>query len=417
VSSDPDEVRFLDDVRVLEIASLAPAMLGMHLADLGAEVIKIEPPGRGDATRLVGRRPGFDDSGLHRRWNRGKKSVAVDTSTLEGQAILRRMIPHVDIVVEGLRPGALAKMGLSREELVALRPDVVVVALSGYGQTGPYRDLPGHGVGFDAIAGLARVESNALGRPRVASQHVYHGPLVAPMLGASAVLAALSWSRRTGRPAFLDLAQADAAAFANYEIEEQLSAARAAPGTAGAAGAGRSTTQAYRTRDDKVLLVMAMERKFLARLADVVGRADLLDDVPEHEHIARGNDRIDGALVEILASKDLDEWMHLFAAADVPVVPAHDSATALEDPQLRSRLEWMEAAQGTVTMKTPVHSEPPLASPDRAPSVGRDTADVLVGMGLEPAELERLAGNGIIRLAPASGPNDNEEERHGEATG
>jgi crotonobetainyl-CoA:carnitine CoA-transferase CaiB-like acyl-CoA transferase len=136
-SNDAGAVRFLDDVRVLEIASLSPTQFGMHLADLGAEVIKIEPPGRGDATRLIGTRPGFKDSGLHRRWNRGKLSVAIDTRSPAGIEVVKRLIPTVDILVEGLRPGTLAKMGLSWSTLTELKPNLVMVALSGYGQSGP----------------------------------------------------------------------------------------------------------------------------------------------------------------------------------------------------------------------------------------------------------------------------------------
>ncbi len=164
----PDEpgVRFLDDVRVLEIASLSPTQLGMYLADLGAEVIKVEPT-RGDTTRVMGTRPGYSDSGLHRRWNRGKHSLALDTRSEAGLEVIKQLIPKVDILVEGLRPGALAKMGLTWSVLTELNPRLVMVALSGFGQTGPYRNLPSHGVGFDAISGLSGVEVDDEGRPRV----------------------------------------------------------------------------------------------------------------------------------------------------------------------------------------------------------------------------------------------------------
>jgi crotonobetainyl-CoA:carnitine CoA-transferase CaiB-like acyl-CoA transferase len=226
---------------------------------------------------------------------------------------------------------------------------------------------------------------------------VYYGALVAPMLGATAALAALSWSRRTGQPAFLDIAQADAAAFANLTIEEHA-ASPSLPPTGAPAADGRSTMQAYRTLDGKVLLVMALERKFLVRLADAVGRPDLLDGVDEDEHLARGNVRIDETLVEILASRDLDDWMQLFAAADVPAIPVNDSAGAFDDPHLRERLEWLDADDGTSTMKTPVRGVPSIAAPDRAPAIGADTAEVLAAIGVESAELERLARAGDIRL-------------------
>ena len=407
-----DPVRFLDDVRVLEIASLSPTQLGMHLADLGAEVIKIEPPGRGDATRLIGGRPGFTDSGLHRRWNRGKKSVAVDTRTPAGIEVVKRLIPTVDILVEGLRPGTLAKMGLTWEVLTALKPNLVMVALSGYGQTGPYRDMPSHGVGFDAISGLAGVEEDENGQPRVPSRHVYYGALMAPLMAASSAQAALSWARRSGKPVFLDIAQADAAAFANYAVEEQTADRRAveagsvpppAPPAPRAGSAPRSTIQAYRTRDGKPLMLMALERKFFVRLAEAAGRPDLLTHVPEDQYMVRGSKEIDEALAQAIATKDLADWMTIFADADVPVVPVNEAAEVSEDPQMKARLEWLEADQGAVTMKTPVRSDPAIAAPVRAPAVGQDTAEIL-GRVMDQAELDRLAADGVIRVgrAPAT---------------
>jgi crotonobetainyl-CoA:carnitine CoA-transferase CaiB-like acyl-CoA transferase len=401
-------VRFLHDVRVLEIASLSPTQLGMHLADLGADVIKIEPPDRGDTTRLVGTRTGFNDSGLHRRWNRGKRSLALDTNTSEGLELLKRLIPTCDIIVEGLRPGTLARMGLTREILTTLKPNIVMVSLSGYGQTGPYRDLPSHGVGFDAIAGLAGIEADDRGRPTVPSSHVYFGALVAPLLAASSALAALSWAGKTGEPVFLDIAQSDAAAFANYAVEEAVAEERAV--AAGeippapprpvdpAPQARQSTIQAYRTRDGKVLMVMALERKFFLRLAHATGREDLCALANESEYVVRGSPEIDAALIEAIATKDIAEWMDIFARADVPVVPVNEGLAVASDPQMLARLEWIEGDQHSVTMKSPVRSEPTIATPCMAPTIGRDTADILETIAVEPDELERLGRAGVIRI-------------------
>jgi crotonobetainyl-CoA:carnitine CoA-transferase CaiB-like acyl-CoA transferase/dienelactone hydrolase len=398
-------VRFLEDVRVLEIASLSPTQLGMYMADLGAEVIKVEPV-RGDTTRMMGTRPGFTDSGLHRRWNRGKHSLAIDTRTPAGLDVIKQLIPTVDIIVEGLRPGALAKMGLTWEVITELNPRIVMLALSGYGQTGPYRDLPSHGVGFDAISGLAGVEEDEQGRPRVPSAHVYHGAVVAPLIGLSSTLAALAWSRRTGKPVFLDVAQADAAAFVNYEVEDRVSTQRAiaagvtqAPSpTAAAAPAHAPTIQAYRTRDGKPLMLMALERKFFERLAEASGRKDLLAHAGEG-HLVRGSKEIDDILVEVIATKDLDDWMEIFAKADVPVVPVNETDAVADNPQMKSRIEWLDADQSTATMKIPVRSNPPLAAPRMAPAIGQDTAEILARIKLAPADKEQLEKDGVIRIA------------------
>jgi crotonobetainyl-CoA:carnitine CoA-transferase CaiB-like acyl-CoA transferase len=406
----PDAVRFLDDIRVLEIASLSPTQMGMHLADLGAEVIKIEAPARGDTTRMMGTRPGFTDSALHRRWNRGKLSLALDTRTPAGVDIVRRLIPTVDILIEGFRPGTLDKMGLTRDVLNELNPRLVTVALSGYGQTGPYRNLPSHGVGFDAISGLTEVEEDAVGNPEVPSRHVYYGALVAPLLGASSAIAAVHWSRRTGKPVFLDIAQADAATFANYTVEEQATerfaieaGVIAAPSPRTALGAEpvplpRSTMQAYRTRDGKLLMLMALERKFFVRLAEVTGRADMMEHAGSY-HLVQGKPEIHAALTETIVTKDLDEWMEIFATADVPVVPINESEHVIDNPQIRSRAKWIEGDQSTVTMKSPIHSEPALASPVRAPVIGQDTAAILARIDVDADELDRLEKAGVLRVA------------------
>src|SRR5438067_11346600 len=123
----------LDGVRVIEVALLGPDALGMHLADLGADVIKVEEPGRGDYTRWVGTRHPSGLSYLHLRWNRGKRSVAVDLATAEGADVFRDLARHAEVVIEGLRPGALARRGLGAADLHAVNPALVFVALSGFG--------------------------------------------------------------------------------------------------------------------------------------------------------------------------------------------------------------------------------------------------------------------------------------------
>jgi crotonobetainyl-CoA:carnitine CoA-transferase CaiB-like acyl-CoA transferase len=144
---------------------------------------------------------------------------------------------------------------------------------------------------------------------------------------------------------------------------------------------------------------MALERKFFARLAEAVGRDDLIRQIPGDGYIARGSEESDAALGEIIATRDLDDWMHVFAAADVPVVPVNTSAQVADDPQLRVRIDWMDADQGTVTMKSPVHSEPRLAAPSAAPAIGQHTAEILERVGVDRARLEQLVREGVIEMA------------------
>jgi crotonobetainyl-CoA:carnitine CoA-transferase CaiB-like acyl-CoA transferase len=382
----------------------------MHLADLGAEVIKIEPPGRGDATRVIGLRAGFSDSFIHRRWNRGKLSLALDTSRSEGKRVLEMLIQKTDILVEGLRPGTLERMGFGWSELTALKPNLVMLAVNGYGQTGPYRDLPSHGPAFDAIAGLAPPDQDELGRPRMSTRHVHGvGIAIGPLFGAMAALAGLSWSRRTGQPLFLDVAQTDGAVFVNLGLEEIATdrnrASVMSPGDMPPSrhGAWRDpvTPQYYRTRDGKVLLLMALERKFFLRLAEAVDRPDLAALYPEDhywDHL-EGNEAIRQALVEAIASKDRDEWMRILGEADVPAVPVNEGAEVLDDPQVGSRLQWLEGENHSVTMLTPVRSDPPISPPQAAPALGGNTVSVLSDLGLSRGEIDELARLGVVAVA------------------
>ena len=140
----------LDGLRVIEVAILAPNMVGMHLADLGADVIKVEVPGRGDYTHSVGHARARGVSFLHLRWNRGKRSLALDLRSPEGVEVFLDLVRSSEVVIEGMRAGALAKRGVGYEQLHAVNPGIVFCATSGSGQTGPFRDLATHGVAYDA---------------------------------------------------------------------------------------------------------------------------------------------------------------------------------------------------------------------------------------------------------------------------
>src|SRR4029453_13356064 len=158
---------FLDGLRVVEVAILAPNQVGMHLADLGADVIKVEMPGRGDYTWSIGPVRAGGLSFLHLRWNRGKRSIALDLRSPEGANVFLDLVRAADVVLEGVRRGGLAKRGLGYERLREVNPSLVFCATSGFGQTGPLRDLPTHGVAYAAYGGLALPDHTAEGFPAI----------------------------------------------------------------------------------------------------------------------------------------------------------------------------------------------------------------------------------------------------------
>src|ERR1035441_8744120 len=163
----------LTGVRVVEVAMFAPDAVGMHLADLGAEVLKVEQPGIGDPARLLGR-PYRGESPATRRWNRGKYSISLDLSTDDGRSVFRDLVKVSDAVVEGMRAGALDRRGLGYEALLGCNPRLVFASVSGWGQSGPYRRLGSHGLAFDAFAGLAQGRM-VDGRPTRPLGHVWTG--------------------------------------------------------------------------------------------------------------------------------------------------------------------------------------------------------------------------------------------------
>jgi crotonobetainyl-CoA:carnitine CoA-transferase CaiB-like acyl-CoA transferase len=170
--------------------------------------------------------------------------------------------------------------------------------------------------------------------------------------------------------------------------------------------------QAYRTRDGKVLMIMALERKFFLRLAEATGRPDLAAHAQGDSHMVRGSKEIDATLIEVIVSKDLAEWMEIFARADVPVVPVNEGAAVAEDPHMLARIEWLAADQGAVTMKSPVRSDPPIAAPAPAPTIGQDTAEILGRIAVSPADLERLVAEKVIRVGkpPSAAAAENSDK-------
>src|SRR5205814_1284999 len=195
----------LGGVRVLEVALLAPDLLGMHLADLGAEVVKIEQPPGGACLREIGGRKRAGLNLMHLRWNRGKKSVTLDLRRREGQRLLHRLAARADVFVDGLRPGAAARCAADYATLAAVNPRLVYCTLSGAGTWGPYAALPTHGVAYDAFAGLAPPATHPDGSPRIPA-YTAVGMFAAPLYAAFAVCAALVQARATGTGRLLEVA-------------------------------------------------------------------------------------------------------------------------------------------------------------------------------------------------------------------
>ncbi|MGH9111291.1 MAG: CaiB/BaiF CoA transferase family protein [Acidimicrobiales bacterium] len=392
----------LAGLRVVEVALLAPNMLGMHLADLGAEVIKVEEPGRGDYTRSVGTARAGGLSFLHLRWNRGKRSIGLDLRHPAGADAFRDLVRASEVVVEGLRAGALERRGLGYDDLRTVNPALVWCSLSGFGQTGPYRDLATHGVAYDAYAGLASPETTGDGFPTIPRRYHEIGTQAGALYAASAVLAAVLRARATGKGAILDIAQADAAVCWN--------AGRLDPVLSGGADRGEPASlqasvryQYYATADGRHVLFQASERHFFERFCRAVGREDLLAgaggaELGEH---ARGDTELRRQLAALFATRTQAEWVRLFVEADVPGGPVHAVRELQDDPQFRARthvLEMQHPEAGPLRLLgTPVRSDVAPAVPGPAPALGEHTDEVLASvLGYDAGRITALRERGAI---------------------
>jgi crotonobetainyl-CoA:carnitine CoA-transferase CaiB-like acyl-CoA transferase len=386
----------MDGMRVLDLTRLLPGALATQLlADLGAEVVKVEEPIRGDYMRrappIVG-----DVSYPFLLVNQGKKSVALNLKEKEGRELFHRLVPTADVVIEQFRPGVAERLGIGYEDLTPLKEDIVYCSLSGYGAQGPYRKRPGHDLNFEALAGLLDMNS-AEGRPVLPAIPV--ADMAGGLMAAYAVLAALLRRERTGKGAHLDLSIFDAAVHMNMMILAEVLGG-GDPRAGGTLLTGLLPHyDVYETADGRFLTIAAIEGKFWRRFCDLVGRPDLRE---RHSAAGDGDVAPREALQDIFKGKTLEEWNRTFEGEDVPYAPVLTPAEAVEDPHFRERhlLRELRLPGGTFTTLThPVRWSPP--GPEREggpPRLGQHTMEVLTETGAGEAELMDLARRGVIGL-------------------
>jgi crotonobetainyl-CoA:carnitine CoA-transferase CaiB-like acyl-CoA transferase len=403
--------RPLAGIRVIESSLLEPASLAALLADLGADVIKVEPPGEGDYVRRMAW-PIIDGvSILHWHCNRGKRSLGLDLRNDEAVEIYLELVRGADIVIEGMRPGALARRGITYERMREVNPAVVFCTISGFGLTGPYKDLPSHGIAFDTWAAVAPVERDDEGFTYL-GDHVSVGTKTAPVWGALGVVSALLRAKLTGEGARLDIAQTDAAAAVNWLRIEGFRAyerpadevtgnpsdgyERREPGVAGMKDAVRY--QVYETADGYVLF-MASEREFWENFCRAIGRPELFERHPGERYAdhARGDTALRRELRDIFATRTTQQWIDLGVEVNTPIAPVHDPTTIARDPQFQDRFPWLPASEhGTDLLPNPIKFvDEGLDAPRRAPTPGQHTAEVLRELGLDEARIEALRAAGV----------------------
>ena len=371
----------LSGVRVLDLARLLPgAFATLMLAELGADVIKVEDPKGGDPTRALP--PSLDGHGLyHRLLNRGKKSVALDLRDTSARAALDRLIDTADVVIESFRPKTARAIGVSAEQTRASRPRLIHCAITGYGQHGPYAERPGHDLNYVAEAGLLDADRpHASDLPRMFIADVGGGAMSA----VTAILAALFARERFGEGASLDISMYDAAIYwmmlpAAPDLIDRGREARGELPTFGE----HACYNVYDTRDGRRLALGALEPKFWRGLCDAVGRPDLVGrqhtDVDDQRRLIED-------LRGVFLQRTSAEWIQHFQGHEVCLSPVNTAADVLADPHVAAR-RLVVQADGVRAFRSPFVAEPAPLSP--APEIGAHTAEIL--SSLSPLDSPRPA--------------------------
>lgn len=391
---------------------LGPAAITTNLVDLGADVIKVEPP-TGDYGRQMTWPIVEDTSLLFLHCNRGKRSIVLDLRTEEGVQAFKDLVAGADVVVEAMRPGALARRGLGYDDLREINPAIVFMTISGYGMTGPYRDLPSHGIAYDTWAGIVPPAYDDEGFCYI-PEHVSVGINAGPLYGAIGILAGVIKARATGEGCYMEVAQSDAAASVDWLRSETWRAyerpesevtgnasdryERRAPGTGGMREGVRY--QMYETSDGHILF-MASEQEFWRNFCSGIDRMDLFEKWPGSKYAdhARGNRELLAVLTDIFRTRTTAEWMTFGGEFNTPLAPVNTPKTLARDPQFQDRLPWLSKdTHGADMLPIPVKIVGgELPEPGIAPTAGQHSDEILRDLlGYDDSRIGAMREKGVL---------------------
>ncbi len=388
----------LEGMQVLDLSQMLPGGLCTQiLADLGAEVIKIENPRGGDGFRSVPPLIGANGSFFH-ILNRNKKSITLNIKKPEGREIFLRMAARADVIIENARPGAMKKLCLAYEDIQSLNPKMIYCSLTGFGQTGPYCERPAHDINILAISGILDLLGEK-GRPPIVPAIMISGAGGGGINAALGIMSALLRRERTGKGQYLDVSILDGLSpFLALMMSEYLARKEAPVRGESRLGGGHACYNIYETIDGKFLAIGCLEKKFWEELCRCLKREDLIEDLmaplPRQTEIIQ-------ELKVIFLQKTRDEWMMLLGQYDICFSPVNSLAKAMEDPQIRHRGLWFQTihpADGDIPQQAfPIkfsQDQPELRIPP--PLLGEHTQVILKTMGYDESTIENLRTNGVV---------------------
>lgn len=376
--------RPLSGVKILDLTRLLPgAVCTMLLADLGANVVKIEDPNGGDYARWMP--PAIDGQSVYFRMNnRDKRSLILDLKQAEGVAILKKLVEKADVLVEGFRPGVMARLGCDYDTLRAINPRLVYCAISGWGADGPYVDRSGHDLNYVSIAGL----TGAMENPQVPGGQV--ADIGGAYIAAAGILAGLFGAARTGEGNFVDVSLFESSLpFVLYPWVEAVTTGLNQPG--GLTG-GAACYNIYRTRDQQAISLAALEPKFWSNFCAAVERPDLIPDYlsPERQPYLRAE------LTQIFVLKTLAAWRSLLERADCCFAVVNPPGALGDDPHVQARDMVGIGADGAPWMRSPIRMGEGF-TPGQVPGYGEHTRAVLTEAGYSEAAIDGFIRSGVVK--------------------
>jgi crotonobetainyl-CoA:carnitine CoA-transferase CaiB-like acyl-CoA transferase len=398
----------LFDVRVLEVGNyIAGPFCGMQLADLGAEVIKVEQPDGGDQVRLAA--PFVDgQSSPFQRLNRNKRSLVLDLKAPEGKEVFRRLAAGADVVVENLRPGTMRELELDYPRLAERNPRLVYVAASGWGQDGPLSPLAGLDIMAQARSGLMSITGTPGGDPVKVGVPVCD--LVCALYGALAAVSALRARERTGRGQFIDVSLLEAGvSLAVWEAGKYFATGEI-PGPLGSAHQANAPYQAVRAADGWFTVGAASTRNWVS-FCRALGLERFLDDPRYADTNSRHRHRetLAAEIEELTRTRPKEHWIGLLERAGVPCAPIQDYGQVFHDPHLEAREFFWDAPHPTLgrvrQLGSPMRlSETPAVRRRSAPLYGEDSEEVVGSLGYGREEVARLVDRQVIKTTAQEVP-------------
>jgi crotonobetainyl-CoA:carnitine CoA-transferase CaiB-like acyl-CoA transferase len=392
------ELSALSEVRVLDLTRLLPGdYCTMMLGDMGAEVIKVEEPGLGDYIRWVP--PLINGQSIcHLMLDRNKKSMKLNLKTVKGKEIFYRLVERSDVIIEGFRPGVMKKLGIDYKSVSKVNQRIVYCSMSGYGQNGPYKDLPGHDVNFIGYGGVLGLTGSSGGAPVIPGIQI--ADLATGLTVVTAILAALLVREKMGRGQYIDVSFLDVvtslmvlpAAF-YFGGEKSLKRGE------WLLNGGFPCYNIYETKDGKYVTVGCLEPQFWTNLCSVLGVAGFVghqytDDEAKLREMFQ-------TVREIFKTRTLEEWLKLLSKEDVPCGPVYDLDEVFRDPQILHRKMIIEVEYPSVgkikQLNTAIKfSETPCEMRSPPPSFGEHTEQILKWLGYSEREILNMQGQGII---------------------